>query len=131
MKRYISVSVVLILLLIATGCSSTDSSGQIDSESGKATVEQIDIQATVEARVNKELGITPEVTETKQSSNIQSNADAQANMDSNVTSDIGLAQRLYPPMTTNDLLQRRIPWPTNFDRCFYSFCSRIRKKRFI
>jgi hypothetical protein len=31
--------------------------------------------------------------------------------------DIGLAQKLYPPDVTINLLMRRIPWPQNFDLC--------------
>jgi len=87
------------------------------NESGQSPVEQVDIQATVEARVNKELGITPEATGSEESSNAQSKPDAQTNMDSSINSYVGLAQQLYPSITTHDLLKRRIPWPANFDSC--------------
>jgi len=94
-------------LIIAGACSTTSTSEDVGVAAEKASSEQIDVEATVEAKVAQELGITPESETT----------DREHDPELDDIDDISLAQKLYPSNVTSEVLQRRIPWPEGFDIC--------------
>jgi len=99
-------------LIVIGACATTSTSEDLGVAREKVSSEQIDVEATMAAKVAQELGIASE----SETADMEQDPGLSADIESDDL-DIRLAQQLYPSSVTFEVLQKRISWPEGFQKC--------------